>query len=179
MKLLRSTIALIFAATIIAAGCGNAAPGDNAGKEQSSQPASIAAVATSTTLASEPAISASQPDVAATATATLPRIIDFGSKQCQACKAMEPVLESMRVNHSVSFVTEFVDVWVPENQAFAKSHNIQSIPTQVFFDAEGKELYRNTGFISEEQVLAKWAELGIKTASSADSAVASASLSAE
>ncbi|HNX76829.1 MAG TPA: thioredoxin family protein [Candidatus Rifleibacterium sp.] len=91
----------------------------------------------------------------------LPRIIDFGSKQCQACKAMEPVLESLATNHADKFITEFVDVWVPENQDRARSHAIQSIPTQVFFDSENKEVFRNTGFISEKDVLAKWAELGI------------------
>lgn len=91
----------------------------------------------------------------------LPRIIDFGSKQCQACKAMEPVLESLAKNHADKFITEFVDVWVPENQDRAKSHAIQSIPTQVFLDSENKEVFRNTGFISEKNVLAKWAELGL------------------
>lgn len=97
----------------------------------------------------------------------LPRIIDFGSKQCQACKAMEPVLEALAKNHADKFKTEFVDVWVPENQDLAKSHGIQSIPTQIFFDSENKEVFRNTGFISEENVLAKWAELGILKASNA------------
>ncbi len=97
----------------------------------------------------------------------LPRIIDFGSKKCIACKAMEPVLESMAKNHADKFVTEFVDVWVPENQDRARNHEIQSIPTQVFLDSENKEVYRHTGFISEEDVLAKWAELGLLKVSGA------------
>ncbi|MGM0600960.1 MAG: thioredoxin family protein [Candidatus Rifleibacteriota bacterium] len=90
----------------------------------------------------------------------LPRMVDFGSKQCKACKAMEPVLETCKDKYSDKFKTEFVDVWQPENQTFAKTHQIKSIPTQVFFNEEGKELFRNTGFISEEEILAKWAELG-------------------
>lgn len=98
-----------------------------------------------------------------------PRLVDFGSKQCRACKAMEPVLESCASNHADKFKTEFIDVWQAENQAFAQAHQIQSIPTQVFFNEEGKELFRHTGFISEEDILAKWQELGYEFAKSADS----------
>jgi thioredoxin 1 len=98
--------------------------------------------------------------VAAKTPASMPKMIDFGSKQCKACKAMEPVLESLMNNHADKFITEFVDVWQPENQPFAKLHAIKSIPTQIFFAADGKELFRQTGFITEEGILAKWSELG-------------------
>ncbi|MDD3148082.1 MAG: thioredoxin family protein [Candidatus Riflebacteria bacterium] len=135
--------------------------------------------ASETTTPAQPAAqinaSASQPETPATANASdtsslkLPRIIDFGSKQCQACKAMEPILESLAKNHADKFKTEFVDVWVPENQTFARSYGIQSIPTQVFLNAEGKEVYRNTGFISEEDVVAKFAELGVISAGASES----------
>lgn len=90
----------------------------------------------------------------------LPKMIDFGSKQCKACKAMEAVLESCMKNHAENFLTEFVDVWVAENQMLAKSFKIQSIPTQVFLDPDGKEVFRHVGFISEEDILGKWQELG-------------------
>jgi len=114
-----------------------------------------------------------------TAPLKLPRIIDFGSKQCQACKAMEPVLESLATNHADKFKTEFVDVWVPENQTFAKSYEISSIPTQVFLNAEGKEVYRNTGFISEEDVIAKFTELGLVSAANSTPEASSASETAK
>lgn len=95
-----------------------------------------------------------------TITIAQPKIIDFGSKNCRACKAMEPILESCMVKHSDKFITEFIDVWKPENQSIAKAHKIQSIPTQIFFDEKGKELFRHTGFISENDILAKWRKLG-------------------
>lgn len=98
----------------------------------------------------------------------LPRLLDFGSKQCKACKAMEVVLEACKAKHSDEFDTEFIDVWKSENQTFAQDHQIQSIPTQVFFNEEGKEIFRHTGFISEEAILAKWAELGIIFSSEPD-----------
>jgi thioredoxin 1 len=88
-------------------------------------------------------------------------MIEFGSKQCKACQAMEPVMENLKKSHSEVFDIEFVDVWLPENQVFAKSYSISSIPTQVFLDSAGKEVSRNTGFFSEESILTKWRELGV------------------
>jgi thioredoxin 1 len=35
------------------------------------------------------------------------------------------------------------------------------IPTQIFYDADGNELFRHEGFYAKEDILAKWAELGI------------------
>jgi len=125
------------------AGCGNAAPDNNSATSEKA-PTSLEVVAKAQNTATEQGVVSAKP-----------KIIDFGSKKCKACKAMEPVLESLAKNYADKFKTEFVDVWMPENQELAKNHEIQSIPTQVFFDAEGKEVYRNTGFISEEDVLAK------------------------
>jgi thioredoxin 1 len=93
--------------------------------------------------------------------AVKPKMLEFGSKQCKACKAMEPVMENLKKSHSEVFDIEFVDVWLPENQMFAKSYSISSIPTQVFLNSAGKEVSRNTGFFSEESILTKWRELGV------------------
>jgi len=97
----------------------------------------------------------------------LPRIIDFGSKQCKACKAMEPILANLAQKYADKFKTEFVDVWVPENETLAKSYGIETIPVQVFLNAEGKEVYRNTGLISEAEVIARFADLGLISATAA------------
>jgi len=107
----------------------------------------------------------------------LPRLIDFGSKQCKACKAMEPILANLAQKYADKFKTEFVDVWVPENEALAKSYGIETIPVQVFLNAEGKEVHRNTGLISEAEVIARFADLGLisATAPVADEVVSTAS----
>ena len=43
----------------------------------------------------------------------------------------------------------------------AKEYGISIIPTQIFFDASGKELFRHEGFFSKEDILGKWKEFGI------------------
>lgn len=88
-----------------------------------------------------------------------PKMIEFGSKKCIPCKMMEPVLEKLREEYPF-MVVEFVDVWLKENREAGKKYKIESIPTQVFEDPQGKELFRHTGFFSLEEILDKWKELG-------------------
>ena len=54
---------------------------------------------------------------------------------------------------------EFYDVW--ENPDAGKKYGINVIPTQIFYDAAGKELFRHEGFFAKEDILAKWKEFGV------------------
>ncbi len=93
---------------------------------------------------------------------SLPKLIDFGAKKCIACKKMEPILDDLKKNYSAKFTTKFIDVWQEKNQTTAIKHKIKSIPTQIFFAADGKELFRHSGFYSKKEMLEKWTELGVK-----------------
>jgi len=90
----------------------------------------------------------------------LPKLLDLGATKCIPCIKMAPILEEMKTEYKDAMDVEFVDVWQPENKERAAEHKIQTIPTQIFFDADGKELWRHVGFISKEDLLAKWVELG-------------------
>ena len=81
----------------------------------------------------------------------IPKFLDLGADKCMACKAMEPVLKKLREKYQGELQVEFIDVW--KNPKEAEKYNIKSIPTQIFFDADGKEISRHTGFISEEDIL--------------------------
>ena len=54
---------------------------------------------------------------------------------------------------------EFYDV--VQNPDVGKKYGIKLMPTQIFYDATGKELFRHEGFYGKEDILAKWKELGI------------------
>lgn len=99
--------------------------------------------------------------VAAEQAAGLPRLLDIGSRTCIPCKMMEPVLEELKKEYAGRMQVDFVDVAIKKNVAIARQHNVEIIPTQIFFDAKGKELWRHAGFIAKADILAKWAELGI------------------
>jgi len=92
-------------------------------------------------------------------TPVLPRLLDLGADKCIPCKMMAPILEELREEYRGRFDVEFVDVW--EDSSAARRHGVRMIPTQIFFDAAGKELFRHEGFFSREDILNKWKELGI------------------
>ncbi len=99
---------------------------------------------------------------AAAAGANLPRLVDLGAGKCIPCKMMAPILEELRKEYAGRFDVEFIDVWL--NPDAGKQYGIEMIPTQIFFDASGKELFRHTGFFGKEDILGKWKELGVDVA---------------
>ena len=90
----------------------------------------------------------------------VPKLIDLGSTECIPCKMMWPILEEMKKEFAGKFAGDFVDVNKKENLALAQQYGVKLIPTQVFLDAEGKELWRHEGFISRYGILDKFRELG-------------------
>ncbi len=94
--------------------------------------------------------------------AKLPRLVDLGADKCIPCKMMAPVLADLKTNYAGRLEVEFIDVW--KNPDAGKPYKIKLIPTQIFFDATGKERFRHQGFFSKEDILAKWKELGVELA---------------
>lgn len=89
----------------------------------------------------------------------LPRLVDLGADKCIPCKQMAPILEELRGQYAGVFEVVFIDVW--KNPSEADKYGIRIIPTQIFYDAYGRELFRHTGFYSKEQILSKWKQLGV------------------
>lgn len=93
-------------------------------------------------------------------TGNLPGMIDLGADKCVPCKTMAPILEELREEYKGKVDVVFIDVW--KNPAPGREAKIRVIPTQIFYDASGKELFRHEGFFSKEDILAKWKELGFQ-----------------
>lgn len=91
--------------------------------------------------------------------AKLPKLLDLGATKCIPCKMMAPILEGLKKEYAGRMNVEFIDVW--ENENAGKEYGVEIIPTQIFYDADGKELFRHTGFFGKEDILAKWKELGV------------------
>ena len=120
----------------------------------------ISGILAGETTVARPPVAATVPAAVKTVAAKLPKLVDLGAKKCIPCKMMAPILEELTAAYSGVLAVEFIDVWDPENVPKAQKYGIGSIPTQIFLDADGKELWRNEGFISKEDILAKWKELG-------------------
>jgi thioredoxin 1 len=89
----------------------------------------------------------------------LPRLLDLGAGKCVPCKAMEPILEDLKTTCAGKLEVQFIDVW--ENPDAGEKYGINLIPTQIFYDAAGNELFRHEGFFARDDILAKWQELGV------------------
>ncbi len=109
--------------------------------------------------AAKPTPTADTSKTSPVSTAKLPRMVDLGAGKCIPCKMMKPILDELKRDYADRFITEFIDVW--ENPDAGKKYGIEMIPTQIFYDAEGKERFRHVGFFGKEDILAKWKELGV------------------
>jgi thioredoxin 1 len=90
----------------------------------------------------------------------LPRLVDLGATKCIPCKMMAPILEDLKKTYAGKMDVQFIDVW--ENPEAGKKYGINVIPTQIFYDATGKELFRHEGFFGKDDILAKWKEFGVE-----------------
>ncbi|MCE9615871.1 MAG: thioredoxin family protein [Lentisphaerae bacterium] len=102
---------------------------------------------------------AGEPSSESSGTAALPRLVDLGAGRCIPCKMMAPILADLKQAYTGKMDVMFIDVW--ENPEAAKPYGITIIPTQIFYDAQGKERFRHEGFFAKEEILATWKELGV------------------
>jgi len=96
----------------------------------------------------------------------LPRLLDLGSHTCTPCRMMVPELEAVSEEYAGIVDVEFIDV--NENPDSARSYGIRLIPTQIFFDSDGNELFRHEGYMSREDMTAKLIEFGYVLTASQD-----------
>jgi thioredoxin 1 len=123
--------------------------------------AAVALAAGAVVLARPPPtpVPASLPAPVAAAPGRLPKLLDLGATSCIPCKAMVPVLDSLKTDYAGRLEVEFIDVW--KHREAAETWGVSSIPTQVFIAADGRELDRHQGFMSRDDILARWAALGV------------------
>jgi thioredoxin 1 len=89
----------------------------------------------------------------------LPKMLELGSVGCKPCEYMAPIIDSLEKELAGKVFVKFYDV--SQNPHIAQEHKIITIPTQVFLDADGKELFRHIGVFEKEEILAKLKELGM------------------
>ncbi len=94
------------------------------------------------------------------ATVRFPALVDVGSRQCIPCKMMEPDLNELKAEYARVLRVEFIEVEV--NPEAAKKLGVRVIPTQIFYDASGKERHRHVGYMSKENILKTFRELGVE-----------------
>jgi thioredoxin 1 len=86
-----------------------------------------------------------------------PAIIEFARPLCPICKEMEGILLEVKARYREQLEIRFAYI-EPDEYLFRKFHII-IVPTQVFLDADGKEVYRNEGKFPKDRLINKLKEL--------------------
>ena len=84
-----------------------------------------------------------------------PTLAEFGANACASCREMKPVLEALRRDHGERIAVVEVDLIAQRQMGYIQRYRIQLMPTQVFFDARGRETGRHMGTISGAEILAR------------------------
>ncbi len=86
-------------------------------------------------------------------------MLDLGASRCIPCKLMAPIIKNIEKQYEAKAAIVFIDVW--EHPAQARRFGIRAIPTQIFFDKNGKEVYRHVGFMGEKDIVQQLKEMGV------------------
>ncbi|MGB2769154.1 MAG: thioredoxin family protein [Candidatus Zixiibacteriota bacterium] len=92
-------------------------------------------------------------------TGKLPTLIDVGKGTCIPCKKMKPILDELTLEYQGKAIVKVIDLRHEPQEA--KKYKIRLIPTQIFYDAEGNEVYRHEGFMDKQSIKSKFAEMGV------------------
>lgn len=87
-------------------------------------------------------------------------MIDLGAKKCIPCKMMIPIMQNIETAYKGKAAIVFIDVWEHRNQT--TRFGIRLIPTQIFFDKAGKEVYRHEGFMKEAAIVGQLEKIGVE-----------------
>lgn len=101
----------------------------------------------------------SEADFSKALTGGKPMVADFGSNSCIPCRQLRPVLQKIRKDYTGKLEVLIIDI--RDKQKLAADYQIQVIPTVIFFDPAGKEVFRHQGFMSEEKVKEQLAKMGV------------------
>ena len=86
--------------------------------------------------------------------------IELGADKCIPCKAMQPIMREIAAEYKGQVQVIFYDVW--KNPEPGRKYGIQLIPTQVFIDKRGKEIFRHVGLFPKEELVAFLKKQGVR-----------------
>jgi thioredoxin 1 len=89
-----------------------------------------------------------------------PTVIDLGARTCIPCKKMAPILAGLSREYQGKANVLFIDV--REDSAAGDRFKVRMIPTQIFFNAQGKEVNRHIGFMDKAALVKGLKDAGLK-----------------
>ncbi len=87
-----------------------------------------------------------------------PLLVDFGANNCMPCRQIRPILKELGKEYTGKANVLIIDVY--KFKDLANQYKVQVIPTLVFFDKTGKEVFRHVGAWDKESMVGKLKEAG-------------------
>lgn len=78
-----------------------------------------------------------------------PTVVEFGANSCVSCRAMKPILQALAQDPRIAVA----DVDIIKERDYISRYQIRLMPTQVFYDAKGRETSRHMGQINADEIL--------------------------
>ena len=88
-----------------------------------------------------------------------PTLVDFGANNCMPCRLLRPILKDIGKEYAGRAHVLVIDIYA--EKGLAQEYGVQVVPTLVFFDSKGKEVYRHLGPMDKEAIVAKLKEIGM------------------
>ena len=104
-------------------------------------------------IAGVPATAGQTPEVREIPVKNMVTMVDLGAKFCVPCKLMAPILAELEKEYQGRAAVIFIDI--REQKGKAKEFNVSTIPTQIFYDNSGQEVWRHVGFLDKESIKEK------------------------
>jgi thioredoxin 1 len=86
--------------------------------------------------------------------------LELGADKCIPCKAMQPIMKEVAAEFAGQVQVVFYDVW--KNPEPGRKYGVQLIPTQVFIDKTGREIFRHVGLFPKEELVAFLKKQGVR-----------------
>src|SRR4030042_7059530 len=104
-------------------------------------------------IAAKPPESNTEEECKKALTSGKPVLVDFGANSCVPCRQLRPILKEISQEHGGKATILVIDVY--KYQGLAKDYKVTLLPTLVFFDSKGKEVFRQMGVMEKEKIVAK------------------------
>lgn len=88
-----------------------------------------------------------------------PLLVDFGANSCLPCRQIRPILKEIKEEYAGKANILIIDVY--KFKELAREHKVQLIPTLIFFDKDGQEVFRHVGAWDKESIKNKLKEIGL------------------
>ncbi len=90
----------------------------------------------------------------------IPKLLDFGRGKCIPCKAMAPILKELSEEYKDRVIVKIIEI--DQESKLTEANRIRLIPTQIFFDAQNKEILRHEGFMSKDDIRKVLLKMGVQ-----------------